>query len=93
MDYVESLEGPVVILGDFNDSPGRDQREAGYGLPDSLGILDRRYLRAYGDEATHRGGLNLDHIYVRDGRIGRRNVMAADWDISDHRPVWAAVVF
>ena len=93
LDYAQTIGGPVLILGDFNDSPGLDATEAAYGLADSLQLLESSFRRAPGEEFTQEDGLNLDHIFLRGGSIGNRHTVETGWSISDHRPVWASVEF
>ena len=91
--YVQGSDGPTVILGDFNDSPGTDAAEEEFRIPDSIGRLDSAFERAAGDEITQKSGLNLDHIFVRGAAVGPRNIVETDWSLSDHRPVWADIEY
>lgn len=93
MDFIGTLEGDLLVLGDFNDSPGLDEKELSTGVPDTLQVLEAELLRSPGNESTHEKGFNVDHIFVRDGEIGRRRIVDTDWSISDHRPVWAVIEF
>ena len=91
LDFLGGLEGPVIVLGDFNDGPGRDARETEYGLSDAIGLLDGELARAVGPGVTQEDGLDIDQIFARGASIGRRTVLGTDWDVSDHRPVIARV--
>lgn len=93
VDYVGTISGPVLILGDFNDTPGRDATETSYGLPDMLSLLGPAFRRAQGDEITQEDGLNLDHIFFKGGTAGTRRVVETPWTTSDHRPVWSNLQF
>jgi len=65
LDYIRGINGPLLVLGDFNDSPGRDEKETAYGVRDTLGLIDRILERSPGDGVTQKKGFNLDHIYQR----------------------------
>ena len=91
LNYIEKINNPVIVLGDFNDSPGLDEKEKLYGLPDTIGLIGRQLERAPGDEPTQQRGYNLDHIFAAKASTGRRHVVETGWDISDHRPVWSDI--
>ncbi len=93
LEYLEDRDGPVLILGDFNDSPGTDAKEEEFGVPDSIGRLREVFSWAEGDDVTQESGLNLDHIFVRGASVGPRNVVETDWILSDHHPVWADIEY
>lgn len=93
LDFIGNLEGDLIVLGDFNDSPGRDGKELSYGVPDTLHLLESELLRSPGNEITQEKGFNLDHIFVRGGEIGPRRIEDTDWSLSDHRPVWTIIGF
>lgn len=93
LDFIGNLEGDLIVLGDFNDSPGLDDKELSTGVPDTLQILEGKLLRSPGVEITQEKGFNLDHIFVRGGDISYRRIEDTDWSISDHRPVWTTVEF
>ena len=91
LDFIESIDGKLIVLGDFNDSPGRDEMESSFGLPDTLALLEGELVRSPGYGDTQEKGYNLDHIFVRGAGIGDRHVEDTDWSLSDHRPVWADI--
>ena len=93
LDYLNTVEGNLIVLGDFNDSPGRDEKERAFGVPDTIGIIEGELLRSPGDEVTQEKGFNPDHIFIRGGRVGFRRIEETDWNLSDHRPVWTTVEF
>ena len=93
LEFIDGIPGPMVVLGDFNDSPGRDSSEVAYGFSDTIGLLDSVLFRAPGDEITQEKGFNVDHIFVRDSTVGSRRIEETDWLLSDHRPVWADIRF
>ncbi|RKX76740.1 MAG: hypothetical protein DRP49_02940 [Spirochaetes bacterium] len=93
LDYIRGIDGPLLVLGDFNDSPGRDEKERAYGLRDTLGLIDEILERSDGDEVTQKKGFNPDHIFIRGGHAGMRETEETDWIISDHRPVWTDVEY
>jgi len=93
LNYIRGIDGPLLVLGDFNDSPGRDEKERAYGIRDTLGLIDEILERSDGDGVTQKKGFNPDHIFIRGGHIELRETEETDWVISDHRPVWADVEY
>ncbi len=93
VEFVDDITGPILVLGDINDSPGIDSKERSFSLPDTISILETSLIRASGSEVSQEKGFNLDHIFIRDGAISNRNIVATDWAWSDHRPVWADVLY
>lgn len=89
IEYTKNLHGPVIVAGDFNDEPGRGPLEKRFDQPDTIGILEKTFKRAAGDERTHEGGFNIDHIMVKNATASRRSVVPTPWSLSDHRPIWA----
>lgn len=93
LNYVRNIEGNLIVLGDFNDSPGRDENERNFRIPDTLGLFEGELRRSPGEEPTQEKGFNVDHIFVRGGSLESRRVVETDWSLSDHRPVWTTVNF
>ncbi len=93
LDYIQTIEGHLLVLGDFNDSPGLDEKERAYGIPDTISIIEETLIRSPGDEVTQEKGFNPDHIFVRGGQVEYRRTEETDWILSDHRPVWTNVEF
>ena len=93
LSYIRGIDGPLLVLGDFNDSPGRDDKETAYDIQDTLGLISEILERSAGDEVTQKKGYNLDHIFVRGGSAEFRRIEETDWILSDHRPVWTDVEF
>lgn len=93
LNQIDRMEGPLIVLGDFNDSPGVDEKEASFAVEDTITLLESELSRAPGTGFTQERGLDLDHIFVRTARIGNRQTGETDWNLSDHHPVWADVVF
>jgi endonuclease/exonuclease/phosphatase family metal-dependent hydrolase len=83
----------VVIAGDFNDGPGIGPLEKRFALPDTIGLLEMEFQRSAGDEKTHEGGFNIDHVMVYNARASKRTVVPTPWSLSDHRPVWVTISF
>ena len=81
LDLAGSLGGPVVVLGDWNQSAWR--------LPHAVraaGLGHRFTLASDRWAATQAGGHGLDHVLVGGGlRVRYRGVERAT--VSDHRPV------
>lgn len=88
LEKVETLSGPIVLLGDFNTLSKRSCLET------------RRLLEAHGfttpfptGTATWRAGLirlHTDWIFVRGARVKKYGV-ARRLGVSDHWPVWAEI--
>ena len=93
LNYLHTINGSLIVLGDFNDSPGLDEKERAFGVPDTIGIIEGELFRSPGDEVTQEKGFNPDHIFIRGGRSGFRRTEETDWNLSDHRPVWTRVEF
>jgi endonuclease/exonuclease/phosphatase family metal-dependent hydrolase len=93
LNYMRNIEGNIIVLGDFNDSPGQDEKERSFRIPDTLGLFEGELQRSPGEEATQEKGFNVDHIFVRGGSLEFRRVVQTDWSLSDHRPVWTTVDF
>jgi endonuclease/exonuclease/phosphatase (EEP) superfamily protein YafD len=93
LDFIRGIDGPLLVLGDFNDSPGRDEKERAYGIPDTLGLIGEILERSPGDEVTQKKGFNLDHIFIRGGHPEARRIEETGWILSDHRPVWTEIHF
>ncbi|MCP4746926.1 MAG: endonuclease/exonuclease/phosphatase family protein [Desulfobacteraceae bacterium] len=89
--YAKALDGPVVIAGDFNDGPGRGPLEKKFRQADTMAELEKIFKRASGNEKTHEGGFNIDHILVRGAEVSGRRVERTPWILSDHRAVWVVV--
>lgn len=88
---IRNLQGPVIIAGDFNDGPGRGPLGKRFDQPDTIGILEKNFKQAAGDERPHEGGFNIDYVMVRNASASRRTVIPTPWRLSDHRPVWAGL--
>jgi endonuclease/exonuclease/phosphatase family metal-dependent hydrolase len=83
-----AVDGPVVLLGDFNTLTPRSRRET-RRLLESRGFTTPflKYTR------TWRAGLYTQHadwIFVRDAKVIRYGV-ARPLKVSDHWPVWAEI--
>ena len=91
--YAEQLQGTIIAAGDFNDGPGRGPLEKRFDQPDTIGILEKTFKRAAGDERTHEKGFNIDHVMVRNAAASNRTVVPTPWILSDHRPVWVKIEF
>ncbi|MFZ5446128.1 MAG: endonuclease/exonuclease/phosphatase family protein [Myxococcota bacterium] len=76
---VAETSGPLIIGGDFNVE--RPVVEAGVGL----GALPLRAGSAK-TRATDEGGVDIDHLLVRDVDLREARVLAHD-ELSDHSPV------
>ena len=86
--HADKLEGPVILLGDFNTLSRRS------------GVAMRDFLESEGFEtpfptgtATWRSGpirLHTDWIFTRGARVVRFGV-ARPLSVSDHWPVWAEI--
>jgi endonuclease/exonuclease/phosphatase family metal-dependent hydrolase len=59
-----------------------------------MALFDQGFLRAAGDEGTQEKGFNIDHI-IGFGveSVSDRTVGKIPWSVSDHRPVWATIVY
>lgn len=95
------LDGPVVVMGDFNSDAGSAPHRlaTGSGLVDALDAATLRSDPGWGTFSNHApprpGGKRLDWILV-DGSavVERAGVLAPRWDgaaVSDHEPVVASV--
>jgi endonuclease/exonuclease/phosphatase family metal-dependent hydrolase len=90
LDRADEMEGPCVLLGDFNTLSKRSCLEM------------RRFLEAHGfrtpfqtGTATWRAGLirlHTDWIFLRGAKVKRCGV-ARPMGVSDHWPVWAEIDF
>lgn len=95
-ELLEELEGPVVLMGDFNALPGSRELEPLAGLQDAYAALEGQPpltypSGAYGarDKDGWRGC--IDFVFLRGLRLVRTRVVYDQARASDHNPVVADV--
>ncbi|ROQ40706.1 endonuclease/exonuclease/phosphatase family metal-dependent hydrolase [Frondihabitans sp. PhB188] len=97
---VEAVEGPVVVLGDFNadaDSAPHRALTAGGVLVDAFDVAERRLSETrgtfsrYGAPQPH--GRRLDWILTDPSAVVSAAGVNAGWALSDHDPVHAVVTW
>ncbi len=83
---VESSPYPVVVCGDFNDTPVSYT----YGTLRSAGLDDAFVKKGRGTEYTFKGLYNLfriDYILPQEERFEVKSYASYDLDYSDHKPI------
>jgi endonuclease/exonuclease/phosphatase family metal-dependent hydrolase len=82
-ELIMEIDGPTVVVGDFNTA---DETE--------IGILEYSGVDHAGRVATYpswKPDRAIDHVFAKGVEV--KSVRAADWDVSDHRPIVADVSF
>lgn len=77
IDYIKSLEGDTVVLGDFND--------ANIEMDDLVDVA-----KHHNSEDTHSYSAldaRIDYIFIRDNQIYCSHYNVIEIDLSDHYPV------
>ena len=87
---VEESRHPVVVCGDFNDTPV----SYAYGQFRSAGLVDAFVEKGRGAEYTFNGLFNLfriDYILPEGEAFEVRSYNSYDLDYSDHKPIVATI--
>jgi len=84
-DLIETLDGPVILMGDFNSEPNSSQMQLLY----DIGMVNAYMEYSNGTyTATNFGGENIDFVMYRDLTLVSAEVYS-DQTGSDHFPVYA----
>jgi endonuclease/exonuclease/phosphatase family metal-dependent hydrolase len=83
-DLIETLNDPVILMGDFNSEPDSSQMQLLY----DIGMINAMEYGGANYTATNFGGSNIDFVMYRDLTLISAEVYS-DLTGSDHFPVYA----
>jgi endonuclease/exonuclease/phosphatase family metal-dependent hydrolase len=84
--FVDDLQGPTVLVGDFNLYGDLGSDRAADGRLTTAGFLDSADVLGILDATHHGAGARLDRVYAR-GLVPLQAEVLPGEGLSDHRPV------